>query len=212
MDEITHGWHFLRAGPDATSGTTRDGHVVRVGDTLTVKGPLVICESGLHGSRRLLDALRYAPGPVLSYCKYGGALLRDTDKFCAEQRTVLWLADVSPLLWEFACWCAETAMRRVGWKDERSWAAIETRRRWLKGEATDEELAAARDAAWAAAWDATWDATSAAAWDAARDAASAAAWDTTRDAAWEEQNEWLTCAVRSLTGADGTAVTERVEP
>jgi len=62
---------------------------------------------------------------------------------------------------------------------------IEISRKFAEGKATQRELAAARDAAWAAAWDAGRDA----AWDAARDAAWAAAWaaawDAARDAAWD---------------------------
>jgi hypothetical protein len=75
--------------------------------------------------------------------------------------------------------------------DERSRNAVEVAERHANGLATDEESAAARDAAWAAAWAAAWDAARDAAWaaawdaarDAARDAAWAAAWDAARDAA-----------------------------
>ncbi len=106
-------------------------------------------------------------------------------------------------LHEFACRCAERALSCVGNPDPRSRAAIAVKRAWVRGEATDDELAAAGDAAgaaaWAAAWaaagDAAWDAAGAAAWAAAwdaraaawaaaRDAAWAAAWDAARDAAW----------------------------
>lgn len=89
---------------------------------------------------------------------------------------------------EFACWSAEQALLQAGHEpDPRSWAAIETKRKWLKGEATDEELDAARDAARAAARAgagvAAWAAAEAAAWAAAR----AAAWDAT----WAAQNTKL---------------------
>ena len=98
----------------------------------------------------------------------------------------------APLLHEFACRCAERALSRAKTPDPRSLRAIEVKRAWLRGEATDEELVAAEDAAWdaaraateAAAWAAagvaTWAAAEAAAWDAARDAARAA----TEAAAW----------------------------
>jgi hypothetical protein len=89
--------------------------------------------------------------------------------------------------------------------DNRPAEAIRIKKLWLKGKATDVELAAARaaardaawaaaedaarDAAWAAARDAAWAAARAAraaaraaAWAAAIDAARAAAWD----AAWEK--------------------------
>ena len=105
----------------------------------------------------------------------------------------------------YAVWCARQAQHLM--KDPRSLAALDVAERHAHGQATDAELAAASDAAWAArdvawaAWDvarnaasaaasaaayAAWDAARDAAWDAARDAASAAAyaaWDAARDAA-----------------------------
>ncbi len=87
-------------------------------------------------------------------------------------------------LHEFACRCAEEALKLVKDPDPRSVAAIEAKRKWLKGEITDEELAAARDAAWAAARAAAraaaWDAAMAAAYDAACAADSDAAWAAIR--------------------------------
>jgi hypothetical protein len=106
----------------------------------------------------------------------------------------------APILHEFACRCAERALHRVENPDPRSLQAIKVKRLWLKGEATDAELEAARDAAWYAAWyaarDAAWDVAQEAAWDAALDAAleaarvsawhvRAAAWYAARDAALE---------------------------
>jgi len=84
-------------------------------------------------------------------------------------------------LHEFALWCAETALTRANATDERSWNALKVKRLWLDGKATDEELAAARDAAMYAAKYAAW----AAAWDAARDAVWDAAWYAARYAAWD---------------------------
>jgi len=98
----------------------------------------------------------------------------------------------APVLHEFACRCAEWAFALVGGADPRSVEAIATKRRWLRGEATDDELAAAQDAARAAAWGAArttaWGAARAAQ-DAARtaalNAALAASQDAARPAAWE---------------------------
>jgi len=93
----------------------------------------------------------------------------------------------APILHEFACQCAERVLHLTRDKDsEVCRNAIDTKRRWLRGDATDEELFAARDAAWAAARAAAWaarDAAWAAAW-AARDAAWAAAW-AARAATWD---------------------------
>ena len=77
------------------------------------------------------------------------------------------------LLHEFACRCVEYALSFVENPDPRSVAAIEAKRAWVRGEISDDELAAARAAARAA---------EAAAWAAAR-AARAAAWAAARAAA-----------------------------
>ena len=90
----------------------------------------------------------------------------------------------------YAVWCARQVQHLM--TDARSLAALDVTERYANGEATEEELDAARDAAWAATRDAArgsgaWGAARAAAWGAARDVARGAAWDAaraaTRDAA-----------------------------
>ena len=91
----------------------------------------------------------------------------------------------APVLHEYACRCAEYALTFVREPDSRSIAAIEAKRKWLRGEISNDDLTAARAAAWDAAWAAA-DAACAAAWDAACDAAwdaACAAYDTAGDAA-----------------------------
>ena len=87
----------------------------------------------------------------------------------------------------YAVWCAREVQHLM--TDERSVKALDVAERHAHGQATDEELAAARDAARAAARDAArdaaWDASRDVARDAARAAAWAAAWDAARDAAWD---------------------------
>ena len=90
----------------------------------------------------------------------------------------------APILHEFACRCAEYALSFVDNPDPRSIAAIEAKRKWLRGEITDMELRAARDVARDAARDAAWYAARYAARDAAWYAARCAAWAAERDAAW----------------------------
>ena len=53
----------------------------------------------------------------------------------------------APLLHEYACRCAEYALSLIDNPDPRSAAAIEAKRKWLRGEIDDSALAAAQAAA-----------------------------------------------------------------
>jgi len=76
------------------------------------------------------------------------------------------------ILREHACWCARTALALVSAPDPRSLAAVETAEMYARGEASEEELRAAEDAAdCAAARAADYAISRAVAWDAARAAA-----------------------------------------
>jgi hypothetical protein len=186
------GWHFLPGDKRLRWGTKE---VVKVGKTLEVEGPPVLCGHGFHASRRAIDALGYCPNTdkiFVSRVRLSGVIIESNDKMVATKRSALSIADATRTLHEFACWCAEGALRseeKAGRAvDPRSWGAVETKRLWLDGKATKKQLAAARAATWdaarAAAWAATWDAAWAATRDAAWDAARAAAWAAARDAAW----------------------------
>ena len=158
------GWHWIRE-----DRTLRTGEVVQAGGIYRATGPLVMCFNGVHASRRALDALYYAPGPVVCRVELRGELLHALDKSVARTRRVLWLADATTVLHQFAVTVASDALhvREAQGEsvDDRLWAALETKERWLRGLATNEQLGAA----WAAA-------------AAARDAARAAAWAAARDA------------------------------
>ena len=112
------------------------------------------------------------------------------------------------ILHEFACCCAEGALSRIDIPDLRSINAIVVKRRWIAGEATDEELAAARTAAWAAqaaAQDVARTAAQAAAQAAARTAvrvARTAAQDAAEAAARNAQVDMLTQMLREYVAGD----------
>jgi hypothetical protein len=93
-------------------------------------------------------------------------------------------------LHEFAIWCAEEALKLVDTPDPRSVAALEVKRKWLDGQATNEELAAAEAARAAAAGDAA-EAAVGAARAAAAGAARAAAAGAARAAAADAQRAHL---------------------
>ena len=103
----------------------------------------------------------------------------------------------APILHEFACRCAEYALSFVESPDPRSIAAIEAKRKWLRGKITDAELDAARGEARDAAHDnAMYAARIAArvaaqdtAWVIARVIAQDAAWAAARNIVWSAAND-----------------------
>jgi hypothetical protein len=102
---------------------------------------------------------------------------------------------------EFALACARRVQHLM--TDPRSIAALDTRERWLRGEATDEEMAAALAAAGDAAWDASRAAAWAAAW-AARAAAAGAARDAA-SAAGDAERAWQRAELERMLGEGGGA-------
>ena len=116
-------------------------------------------------------------------------------------------------LHEFACRCAERALSRVEHPDSRSVAAIEAKRAWMKGEISDAELDAARDAARAAAMDAAQAAAMAAARAAAMDAAQAAAWAAARASVWVSARDaaWAAPRVEAMEAAKASEQAWQVE-
>ena len=189
-------WHFL--GEDKRL-RYRDGRKVEIGKTIKVSCQPVLCKSGLHASYRAIDALKYASGPIICRVMLGGTLIVGDDKVAATERTVLAMADATTVLHEFACWCATRALKTANVTDERSWNAISTKLKWLRGEATDEELSAACSAAWSAAWSAV----KSAAWSAAESAAGSAAWSAAGSAARSAQNTYLERKLKALLKATG---------
>ena len=206
---MTLAWHFLPDDgmtADHTGDTLRQK--VQAGQTLTVKPPVIPCENGLHWSRRAIDALRYAPGAIICRVRASGEIEEETDKGCSSERTCIAMADAITTLHEFAVWSARGALtreREAGRKpDPRSWAALEVKERWIRGEATDGELAVAESAARAAARAAAEYSAVYSAASAAESAARAAAWYSAEYAAGDSQNEELERRLFILLGIDTT--------
>ena len=157
---FTNGWQL------------RDGRKLVAGHEYRHNDILLMCRSGLHASIHLMDALKYANGSVLSLVDCYGTVIYDTDKLVCTRRRVVDSHDVGSELRLFACWC----IRRI-WNllnDKRSKKVVIIAEQYALGNATVDELYAARAAAMDAARDAAMDAAWAAAIDAARDAARAA--------------------------------------
>jgi hypothetical protein len=131
-----------------------------------------VCRPGLlHWSYRVIDALMYAPGPILCEVLPGGEIFTGTfikDKCGSTERTVIRMADVSNVLHEAACQFAERALSRTETPDPRSVAALRARRDWLAGKISYAEFASC---VWSGAW---WTA-ELAAWSAAESGVESAA-------------------------------------
>jgi hypothetical protein len=150
-----------------------------------------MCESGYHAFK-LGDILEWCDSQLFEVELRGVSIIGDTKTVAQQLRFIrkvdTWNDKTARL---FACYCARDVLPIFEKKypdDSRPRTAIETAERYANGEATDEELAAALDAAWAAAKDAamaaSWNAALDTAWNAARAAARDAARAAARDAAW----------------------------
>ena len=145
-----YAWHF-------TDGwKLRDDQPLVIGKTYHVDGPLKICNHGLHASIKIMDALHYAPGNIVSYVECSGDIIFDDEKLVCRNRKVIAALDIKRQLHESACEFAIAALLLADADIPESWNAIETKYAWLDGYATDQKLAAAKDAAWAAARNAAW--------------------------------------------------------
>jgi hypothetical protein len=174
--ETIKGWWFSTTEKKLRNGDERR---IIIGRTHKVKGEIIPCESGLHLSPRIIDALNYAPGPVVYRVQGSGIIIPHgdpIDKYACSERTYLAGGiDCTEILRKFARCCALDVIH--------FWDApeivveyLKTGKEKIKDAAWDAARAAAGDAAWAAAWD----------------AARATAWDAARAAAGENQNERLT--------------------
>ena len=135
-------WYFAPADKRLAHG---DGRKIILGRTHKVKGAVVPCKSGLHASVSARDALTYNAGPVLYRVELSGEIVAHgdpIDKYAASERKYLAGGkDASPMLREFARWCA----LKVG----HLWNMPDVVKRYL--ETGDESLRGATTAATAAA-------------------------------------------------------------
>lgn len=137
-------WHFLPADRKLQYGDRRQ---VRAGQTLRVEYSPELCRRGLHASVRLIDALKHAPGPILSRVEVGGEIVQDEEKLAGTARKCLWWIDASRVLHEFAAEAALAALFAAGISDEALLAAPRAKLAWLKGKITDEQLNEAANSA-----------------------------------------------------------------
>lgn len=104
MTSHINGWWFS-AGKTLPHG---DGRRIKIGRTHKVEGAIVPCSNGLHLSQRAIDALDYAPGPIVWKVRGSDIIIPNgNDKHaCSERTYIAGGIDVSDTLRAFARKCA----------------------------------------------------------------------------------------------------------
>ena len=79
--------------------TLRDGSPIPPnGKWLSVEGPLIMCERGLHWSLHPFDALQYAPSETLCLVEVDGDIQEQADKGVSRRRKIIARFDATDLL------------------------------------------------------------------------------------------------------------------
>ena len=171
MTEQILAWHFA-------STQMRDGTPLAApGGIERYDGVVEMCVSGLHASRLLMDALRYAPGTLLRRVECIDPV-EGHDKLVCYERRVLWECDMTAPLRLFARRCALDVAHL--WSDQMP----DVVREFLM----------------------TGDKAAAAAAEAARAAAAAVAAEAAEAAAWAAWAAWAVRAAAARAAAAAAAV------
>ena len=196
-----------------------DGREIVVGETHTVDCKPSLCNRGLHASKRIIDALTYAPGPILYLVELSGDIDKGDDKSCATNRTYLEEFDATGLLRVFSRklaliniekikpYCSEEDYELItsylNSSDENIKLAAESAESARSAaESAESAVEAAVEAAAEAAKSAAWSAES------ARSAARSAAWsarsaaESARSAAWSARSAASTGAWSARSAAE----------
>lgn len=89
------GWWFSRTNNKLRYG---DNRVAAIGRKHKIKGYPILCERGFHASTNILDAIQYAPGPILWKVKISGEIISSTDKMVGTQREYTHRIDITDIL------------------------------------------------------------------------------------------------------------------
>ena len=148
-----------------------DNRLIQEGETHTVDCEPVLCEQGLHGSIKALDALKHAPDTYLWIVEIEGDVQIREDKICGKSRTYIKGFDAEELLRSFACKQALINIEKI--KPYCSDEQYNTILTYLHGDYTVRSAAeTAAESAETAARSAAWAAVETAAWAAAETAAN----------------------------------------
>jgi hypothetical protein len=177
-------WKVLKKGMKSSNGDI----TWKKGKWIIHKGKLQPCNSGLHASNLLFDAIQFVTPGIICKVEYGGNIVEEKDKFvCNKMRVIETYRFTKRNAVEFSIFCARLCLENFEKQypdDKRPRLAIEAAEDWLKkpsqknrsaamsaarsaamsAESAESAESAARSAesAESAAWSAAWSAESAA--------------------------------------------------
>ena len=121
--DAIRGWHFLHANKrlavyEFSTAHYDTGPFVRKGDIFYVDDAPCPCNTGLHASMQLSDAINYAPGSVLCRVDSWGDVQTEADKLASHYRRVRWMVQLSAEFLREMCLavienCARYKLRRT---------------------------------------------------------------------------------------------------
>ncbi len=179
----------------------------KIGEWQHVEDRLVICNRGLHASKKIFEAFSYVPGEVLARVEVKGKHIDEKDKSVYSDMRIIeaykWTKKDSVALSIFAAELCLKEFEKLYPDDKRPREAIEAARAVLA-----HDTAKNRSDAWSAARSAESDA-----WSAARSAESAAwsawsarsAWSAAESAAWSAARSAARSAAESAWSSAGSA-------
>ena len=142
-------WKSMKSGLRSGMGDK----VWAVGNWEKHTGELVMCESGFHASKNVIDAMRYIDAEMVAQVEVRGNSLVQGDKQCWSEMRILraweWTKEDSVALAVYAAELVIGEYEKRYPDDKRPRQAIEAAKMWLKS-LTGENRAAARAVARAA--------------------------------------------------------------
>lgn len=133
-------WHFI--SPELKLRFTSESF--ELGKIYHTAGQVSPGQNSLPASRLLLDALKYAVGPVVCLLQVSGEVQEDTDKVCGRERQILAWGNIERQLHRFALDLVEMVLPGTG-ELTRQWSPfLEIKQKWVEQCVSSDTLAQAR--------------------------------------------------------------------
>ena len=134
------GWHFI--GADFKLRFSQE--TVELGKISEATGPISLCNNGMHACRLILDALKFANGPVVCRVKIFGETQEDREKICGRYRQVLAYGDI---IWQLHQYGFDLTSSILSGEETDLWELLDVKKKWIERRASSGTLADARQEA-----------------------------------------------------------------